>query len=295
MGDIFGGKLTGGIFAIIGAIISVIMVGILAGPFGSLVSYFSPAAEDLDGNRFNRAYVGVTGNANPGKCQINTDTNRAGGSGLALTGTPGSAPTLSPATGFVAANCDNAVSAISSIYNEQGEVIGATAADGTLDAFTTGITWEQPPRAFSQLNFLNRILATLLALVAAIGLIMKTKSAYDAFSKGGANDLGKIVMVEVSTLVLAVVGVYLAPTLLNILGDTAFTYTSGQYDFNFVGLILKIVFAVVPTMVLIGIMGLISGLQVQTGVIKAVSGGIGRAKGYVGGQARRRAGMMYGR
>ena len=45
MGDMFGGKLTGGIFAVIGAIIGFIMVGILAGPFGSLVSYFSPAGD----------------------------------------------------------------------------------------------------------------------------------------------------------------------------------------------------------------------------------------------------------
>ena len=292
MGDMFGGKLTGGIFAIIGAIISIIMVGILAGPFGSLVSYFSPAAEAPEGSRFNRAYVAVSGNTDPGKCQINTDTNRAGGAGLALTGTPGAAPTLSPSTGFVAANCDNAVTAISTIYNEQGEVIGATAADGTLASITTGIKWKQPPRAFNQLNFLNRILATLLALVAAIGLIMKTKSAYDAFDKGGAGDLGKIVMVEVSSLVLGVVGVYLAPTLLNILGDTAFVYTSGQYDFYFVSLILKIVFAVVPTMVLIGIMGLISGLQVQKAVMGGMGNVAGRARSY--GRGRRPA-MMFGR
>ena len=294
MGDIFGGKLTGGIFAVIGLIVSIIMVGILAGPFGGLVSYFSPAAEDAEGNRFTRAYVGVSGDAEPGRCQINTDTNRAGGSGLGLTGTAGAAPTLNPATGFVAANCDNAVGAVSSIYNEQGAVIGATDDAGVLDSITTGIVWKQPPRAFSQLNFLNRILATLLALVAAIGLIMKTKSAYDSFSKGGFGDLGKTVMVEVTTLVLAVVAVNLAPTTLNLLAGTAQTYTSGQYDFSFVGLILKIVFAIVPTMLLIGIMGLISGMQVQKAAISGVGSLAGRARGFAGG-GRRRMGMMYGR
>ena len=153
-------------------------------------------------------------------------------------------------------------------------MVGTTnATTATTVDFSTGIVWKQPPKSFSQLNFLNRILATLLALVAAIGLIMKTKSAYDVLSKGGYGDLGKIVMVEVSSLVLGVVGVYLAPTLLNILGDTAFVYTSGQFDFSFVSLILKIVFAVVPTMVLIGIMGLISNLQVQKGAIGLVTGG----------------------
>ncbi len=293
MGDIFGGKLTGGIFAVIGLIVSVIMVGILAGPFGGLVSYFSPAAEDAEGNRFARAYVGVSGNTEPGRCQINTDTNRAGGSGLGLTGTAGALPTISPATGFVAANCDNAVGAVSSIYNEQGAVIGETD-DAGVGTITTGIVWKQPPAAFSQLNFLNRILATLLALVAAIGLIMKTKSAYDSFSQGGFGDLGKTVMVEVTTLVLAVVAVNLAPTTLNILAGTAQTYTSGQYDFNFVGLILKIVFAIVPTMLLIGIMGLISGMQVQKAAISGVGNLAGRARGFAGG-GRRRMGMMYGR
>ena len=57
MGDMFGGKLTGGIFAIVALIVGIIMIGILAGPFGSLISFFSPAAEDTEGNRFNRAYT----------------------------------------------------------------------------------------------------------------------------------------------------------------------------------------------------------------------------------------------
>ena len=294
MGDVFGGKLTAGIFAIIGAIIGIIMVGILAGPFGSLVSYFSPAAEDAEGNRFNRVYLGVSGNTDPNSCQINTDTNRAGGAGVTLAGTAGSAPTGT--TLFSATNCPAANTATgAAVYNEQGEVVGATDdTTATTVVFTTGIVWKQPPKAFSQLNFLNRILATLLALVAAIGLIMKTKSAYDAFSKGGYGDLGKVVMVEVSSLVLGVVGVYLAPTLLNILGDTAFVYTSGQFDFSFVSLILKIVFAVVPTMILIGIMGLISNLQVQKGAIGLVSGGVNKAKGAIASR-RPRLGMMYGR
>ena len=40
MGDIFGGKLTAGIFGIVGLFVGVIMIGIMAGPFGSLVAYF---------------------------------------------------------------------------------------------------------------------------------------------------------------------------------------------------------------------------------------------------------------
>ena len=285
MGDMFGGKLTGGIFAVIGAIIGFIMVGILAGPFGSLVSYFSPAAEDPEGNRFNRVYTAVSGPTDPKTYEINIDTNRAGGSGMQLSGVAGTAPMFTNGTGAE-------IAAGGTVYSEQGEAyqIGssACAADAACTVGTVGVLWKQPPRAFSQLNFLNRILATLLALVAAIGLIMKTKNAYDAFKGGGYGDLGSIVMREVTSLVLGVVGVYLAPTMLNILGDTAFIYTSGQYDFAFVALILKIVFAVVPTMVLIGIMGLISGLQVQRGA----AGILGQTAGKVGGMRRRRRPSM---
>ena len=286
MGDMFGGKLTAGIFAVIGAIIGFIMVGIMAGPFGSLVSYFSPAAEDTEGNRFNRVYTAVSGTTDPKAYEINIDTNRAGGSGMQLSGVAGTAPTFTNATGAEIASGGT-------VYSEQGEAYqissSACAADAACTVGTIGVQWKQPPRAFSQLNFLNRILATLLALVAAIGLIMKTKNAYDAFKVGGhQGDLGSIVMLEVTSLVLGVVGVYLAPTMLNILGDTAFVYTSGQFDFYFVALILKIVFAVVPTMVLIGIMGLISGLQVQRGA----AGLLGKTAGKVGGMRRRRRPSM---
>ena len=38
MNSVFGGKPTGGIFAIIGAIIAVIVVGLMAAPFGTLVA-----------------------------------------------------------------------------------------------------------------------------------------------------------------------------------------------------------------------------------------------------------------
>ena len=292
MGDMFGGKLTGGIFAVIGAIIGFIMVGILAGPFGSLVSYFSPAAEDTEGNRFNRVYTAVSGTTDPKAYEINIDTNRAGGSGMQLSGVAGTAPTFTNGTGAE-------IAAGGTVYSEQGEAYqtasSACAADAACTMGTVGVLWKQPPRAFSQLSFLNRILATLLALVAAIGLIMKTKNAYDAFKVGGAQgDLGSIVMLEVTSLVLGVVGVYLAPTMLNILGDTAFTYTSGQYDFAFVALILKIVFAVVPTMVLIGIMGLISGLQVQRGAAGLVGKTAGKVGGFAG-RRRRRPAVMFGR
>ena len=267
--NMFGGKLTGGIFAIIGAIIGIIMVGILAGPFGSLVAYFTPAAEDIsDGTRFSRVFLGVSGDIDPTTHQLNTDTNRAGGSGWELTGTAGGAPMFTVIAADSTEVNFGATEDLSArgFYNEQGELVNVTgtlAESAGTGSLSSAYTWKNPPEAFSQLNFLNRILVTLLALVAAIGLIMKTKNAYDAFQRGGQSDLSPVVMREVSTLVLGVVGVYLAPTMLNILGDTATMFTSGQYDFSFVGTILKIVFAVVPTMIIVGIMGLVSGSQVQ--------------------------------
>ncbi len=270
MGNMFGGKLTVGIFAIIGGIIAMIMVGIMAGPFGSLVAYFTPAAEDTsDGSRFSRVYVGVSGDEDPSSHEINTDTNVAGGSGWKLVeGTSNAAKFTiiaadSTEVGFTATEDLSG----KSFYNEQGESVSVTgtlatsAGSGTL---ASTYKWKGPPPAFSQLNFLNRILVTLLALVAAIGLIMKTKNAYDAFQQGGGSDLAPVVLREVTTLVLAVVGVMLAPTMLNILADTAHVYTSGQYDFSFVGTILRIVFAVVPTMVIVGIMGLVPAPRSRT-------------------------------
>ena len=280
--NLFGGKLTGGIFAIIGAIIAVILIGIMAGPFGSLVSYFQDSASDSDGQRFSRIYVGVTGDAIPLKYQINTDTNRAGGSGVILTGTkrggtvsytlPSDAATggFGTGTGFATAP---AVS--TTVYNEQGNPV---TLDGTTATnLASSFAWESPPDAFGRLNFLNRILCTILALVAAIGLIMKVKNSYDAFQKGGQSDLTPVVLKEVTTMVLALVGVYFTPTFLNIIGNTAVVYTSGQFDFGFVDNILEIVFAILPTMLLIALMGLVSSEQIQSRAVGFGASALGRA------------------
>ena len=266
--NLFGGKLTGGIFAVIGAIIGIIMVGIMAAPFGTLVSYFDPAAEDIsDGSRFSRLFLGISGDTNPGQHEINTDTSIAGGSGWKLEeGTGGAvrfviAAADSTEVGFA----DTQDLALLNFYNEQGNAVTVTGALGS------NWEWMDPPKAFSYFNFLNSILVSLLALVAAIGLIMKTKNSYDAFERGGVRDLSPIVLREVTTLVLAVVAIYLAPTMLNVVGDTAQLYTSGQHDFSFVSTILKIVFAVIPTMIIVGLMTLVSGSQVQNLAVSQVS------------------------
>ena len=275
--NLFGGKLTGGIFAVIGAIIGIIMVGIMAAPFGTLVSYFDPAAEDTsDGSRFSRLFLGISGDTNPGQHEINTDTSIAGGSGWKLEeGTGGAvrfviAAADSTEVGFT----DTQDLALLNFYNEQGNAVtvtGTLAAGAGTGALGSNWEWMDPPKAFSYFNFLNSILVSLLALVAAIGLIMKTKNSYDAFERGGVRDLSPIVLREVTTLVLAVVAIYLAPTMLNVVGDTAQLYTSGQHDFSFVSTILKIVFAVIPTMIIVGLMTLVSGAQVQNLAVSQVS------------------------
>ena len=283
--NLFGGKLTGGIFAVIGAIISVILIGIMAGPFGSLVAYFADSASDGDGSRFSRLYSPVSGDATPGQYQINTDTNRAGGSGY---------PVAENSAGGVQVRitAESAITAaeVRTFYNEQGdpvsvyfatEVSANETGTGRLGSTASDTTyvWASPPEAFGKLNFLNRILVTILALVAAIGLIMKVKNSYDAFQRGGTTDLTPVVLMEVTTMVLALVGVYFTPTFLDILGNTAIVYTSGQFDFSFVGNILEIVFAILPTMLLVSLMGLVSSEQVQGRILgagKRAIGGVGR-------------------
>ena len=184
------------------------------------------------------------------------------------------------------------------LYNEQGQSVGfgsLAGVPGTVCTTSacyldkTTMRWKEPPEAFNTLSFLNSILVALLALVASIGLIVKTKSAYDSFKTGGVGlDLGKTVLMEVVTFVLGLVGVYFAPPLLTVIANTAVVYTSGQFDFSFVASILKIVYSIIPTMVIIGIMGLVSGAP--TG--KLVGAVTSRVSNRFGG-FRKRKGMAY--
>ena len=288
MKDIFGGKLTAGIFAMVGLFIGVIAAGIMAGPFGQLGSYFSDSAQfksgTHEGTTFSRAYTSVTGDAEPSATQINTDTNRAGGAGF---------PLVQGASYVGFTNTSGAsITATTILYNEQGQSLGFPAVVGTpgtaaacadnaacalVNSTASGsIKWRTPPEAFSTLSFLNTIMVGILALMAAIGLIMRTKDAYSAFQTGGMTGLDGTVLSEISTLVLGLVAVYFAPPLLNIMGDTATVYISGQYDFSFVGSILKIVFSVVPTILMIGVMALLVG---PGSALKAVKGGFSSARG----------------
>ena len=288
MKDIFGGKLTAGIFAMVGLFIGIIAAGIMAGPFGQLGSYFNDSAQfssgTYEGTTFSKVYTSITGDATPTATQINLDTKRAGGAGFPLV--PGAAGVVT-FTGAAAANCAATVT----LYNEQGQSVGfGTLATATCTLNNSGsavgksIRWRSPPEAFGTLSFLNNIMVGILALMTVIGLILRTKTAYDAFSGGGMSQgLDSTVVTEIATLVLGLVGVYFAPPLLNLIGNTATVYISGQYDFNFVGAILKIVLSVIPTILMIGVMGLVVGpvtaINAAKGIAKRAQGGIGRRFG----------------
>ena len=294
MKDIFGGKLTAGIFAMVGLFIGIIAAGIMAGPFGQLGSYFNDSAQfssgSYEGTTFSKVYIGITGDTTPTAYQINLDTKRAGGAGFPLVGGSGGVdftPTTAPGLTDL-------------LYNEQGQSVGTSTVKGAATICVAAgactlvqskstntpynIKWRNPPEAFGTLSFLNNIMVGILALMTVIGLILRTKTAYDAFSGGGMSQgLDSTVVTEIATLVLGLVGVYFAPPLLNLIGNTATVYISGQYDFNFVGAILKIVLSVIPTILMIGVMGLVVGpvtaISAAKGIAKRASGGIGRRFG----------------
>ena len=295
MGD-FGSKLTGGIFAMVGLFIGIIAAGIMAGPFGQLSSYFSDSAQfrsgTHEGTTFSRVYTGVNGDQEPDATQINTDTNRAGGPGYAL---------VDGGSGAVKLADQIVLAAATTLYNEQGQSVGTNAAAclATGDCVlalsgtdpTDTIRWRSPPEAFSTLSFLNTIMVGILALMVIIGLIIRTKDAYSSFqAKGVGGALDKTVMVEIGGLVVALVAVYFAPPILNVLGDTATLYISGQYDFNFVGRVLKVCISAVPTILMIGLMALTLGPQTTISLAKGVGG---RAMGRMGRRGFGRRRMSY--
>ena len=126
MGDMFGGKLTAGIFSIVALFIGIIMAGIMAGPFGVLIAYFDDSGEFVTGNnrgtKFQRVYTPITGRTAPGATQINIDTNRAGGSGFEL------AKGDSGDKGVIAVTIPSGATVPAlgtALYNEQGQAVGS--------------------------------------------------------------------------------------------------------------------------------------------------------------------------
>lgn len=310
--DMFGGKLMNGVMSLVVLFVTIVMAGIMAGPIGSLNAYFDNAAEVTSGaskgEKFKRIYLGVSGDSDPTACQINTDTQRAGGAGATVTGTAGAAPseadiftatacgTLAKPQVAAATSSTQTQTASVTVYNEQGTQVGslvgtrrwqsgASTAAAYAITWNTGIVWKAPPKAYGTLGALNLILVTVLALAVVIGIILKTKNAYQGFQQSsGYLDVGKGVLMEIGTTVVAVIGVRLTPTLLTIFHDNIYVYISGQFDFTVLGTVLTILVSLVPPVALTSLAILVSGAPVAS-VRQAVGSRIG-------GRFGRRVGMM---
>ena len=262
-------------------IIALVLFAPLNGATDRLYAKFTERCEGTDGVGFTKAYVGVNAfnGANPtNQFEASSRTYAKGGGGAV---TASGAGCQIPS--FTAGGIDAAITA-GSIYNERGSVIYSGAAvseagvvTAVTDANLTGFKWIKVPSLFSQFNSLNTTIISLLPVIVVAGYVILAGVGL-VQNNGGMREMGKTVLISVGTMVASVVLMYLLPVIVGFIVSAGGVVDSGQYAVNNeFGAITTLLFSIMPTLLVVSIIGIYAGVGVMQ------SGGAGALRR--GGQA----------
>ena len=129
--------------------------------------------------------------------------------------------------------------------------------NGSEFTITTAATAQvNPPPVLTQFASINRLLIQLLPLLLVISFI--GSGVMSGMNISGGRNIQSAIKYEVMILIIALVGVNLAPTLFEFIAGAAST-TSGIYSVTgqFSG-IIDLIFGILPILITIGLMSLVS-------------------------------------
>ena len=268
-------------------IVALVLFPPLNGATDRLYTKFTDRCESANGTGFTKAYVGVGefSGVNPtNQFETGSRDYSVGGGGAVTASVTGC-----QVASFTAGGITAALTA-ASIYNERGRVIlsGAAVSDaGVVTAVTAadlaGYKWVRVPSLFEQFNSLNTTIISLLPVVVVAGYVILAGVGL-ARTTGGMREMGKTVLTSVGGLVSSVVLMYLLPVIVTFIVDAGSVVASGQYQVNNeFGSISTLLFSIMPTLLVVSIIGIYAGAGiVQAGGMKTLGGGRGGATRMMG-------------
>ena len=144
-----------------------------------------------------------------------------------------------------------------------------TVSSGTDIDMGSGWKWTTPAKVVTQFGTINQLLASILPLMLAVGFLSTGYLAGRRLS-GGMNMMQSIGM-EVLMLVVAIVAVFLTPTLIGFLTDAGAVTDGGLSVTSKFGAIIDLVLAVIPLVFTVAVMGIT--LKSGAGALRAGKGG----------------------
>ena len=249
---------------VVGAI--VVIVGfslwpVLNAASNNLYSYFQDSCDDGNGNRFTKMYQGVGRNATPGAQQYSPELGLHGGSGVNLSLLAVSDVNRCSAT-IIAIDGDT-------LYNEQGNRVGAGAGTATTAVVTTLVdpyVWIKVADMLKRFSGINNLLLTILPVISIAGFLGVSGAKLYTYGKGASN-IGSAISTSIFTLIAVVVAMVIAGPILGSVVEANQVVASGQYEVNgaFAN-IITLLFAMIPVIYVAGLVTLV-GLQAKSALM----------------------------
>ena len=140
------------------------------------------------------------------------------------------------------------------LFNEDGASVGSAGGTTAITSYDIpSCTFVQPQGITKQFGSINKLLVSLVPLMLVVAFIASSWSALHGYAKGeGA--ISKAVATEVGALVLAMVGIFLAPTFLDFANNAMEVTATGQLtSTNQFATIISLIFGILPLGYTIGI------------------------------------------
>ena len=244
-------------------VLSFVLFPTLNSAMDDLMLYWVDSCE-LNNERFVRAYVGATSGTTPNTYVIDGSGKVFYGSGYSVTQTSGQT-TCTMAT---------SIAGKPKMFNERGKSIGTIITSGTAQAIT-GAKWINVPSILDQFGGIGRLVLSvmpIMVLASFLGLVAMGLIEYGrGMSQGGiAGSVGAAII----QLIVVIVLLEVLPTVIDAMVDANQSATGGSLTVNqqFSG-IMAIIFAALPLLLVVGILGISGFMLFQKGRSFRGSGG----------------------
>ena len=164
-----------------------------------------------------------------------------------------------------------------SFYSEHGERIATITI--TNDAEVTGVikggTWTEPYPVLQQYGGISTLVLSILPILSVTGFLGMSAANLYKYTRGDAGSIQGIVTQTIGTLLVVIIGLYLAPTIFQFLQDAFAVSDNGRLSimerFN---TIVVLVFSFVPVIFCAGLLVMFG--QQGMSAYKTFSGGTGQ-------------------
>ena len=133
----------------------------------------------------------------------------------------------------------------------------AGAGGTNIDAWASASVWVTPSAILSVYSGISTLVLSILPIVSVVGFLGVSANNIYSYVKGGAGAIQMVVVRSISGLIITIVGIYLAPTIMDFANDVYLVSTDGRYGIMAqFGTIIKLVLGFFPVVYNAGLLAM---------------------------------------